>query len=96
MSAFSDDVLGAQLQRAARFADEARQVQSGSGKTFTGGNRLSSERPCAITKAATESAIAAGMGKSGEGAVRDLFERFEELCRRRKLYIEADLRAALV
>jgi hypothetical protein len=97
MSAFSDDVLLTQLQRAAVFADGVRQIQSRSGKKFTGGNRLSPESQHAITKAATEIAIAAGMSLAGEGtAVRDLFERFEELCRRRKLYIEVDLRAALI
>src|ERR1022692_1509152 len=97
MSAFSDDVLLTQLQRAAVFADEVRQIQSKSGKKFTGGNYLSSESQYAITKAATESAIVAGMSKAGDGtAARDLFERFEEMCRRRKLNIEADLRAALV
>ena len=99
MSAFSDDVLVTvtHLQRSAVFADEVRQIQSRSGKKFTGGNRLSPESQYAITKAATESAIAAGMSPDCEGAaMHHLFERFEELCRRRKLHIEADLRAALV
>ena len=61
MSALSDDILVTQLQRAAVFADEVRQIQSRSGKKFTGGNRLSPESQHAITKAATESAIAAGI-----------------------------------
>jgi hypothetical protein len=97
MSAGSDEVLLTQLQRASVFADHARHIQSRSGKKFTGGTYLSPESQYAITKAAAESAIAVGISKAGQGmAVRDLFDRFEEMCRRRKLDIEAELRPALV
>jgi hypothetical protein len=97
MSASSDDVILTPLQRAAMFADKVRHIQSRTGKKFTGGNYLSAESQYAITKAATESAIVAELSKAGEGrAVLDLFERFEEMCRRRNLKIEPEIRVALV
>jgi hypothetical protein len=97
MSAFSDDTLPTQIQCAAAFADEVRQIQSKSGKRFMGRNTLSSEIQYAIMKAASGSEIVAAVSEAGEGmAVRNLLERFEEMCRRRKVNIDAELRPALV
>lgn len=86
MSALSGDGLSTRRRRALLFAGQARHAQFVSGKKLTGHNYLSPESQRTIRKAAR--------GGAG-GAPRDLFERFEEMCRRRSLAVDAELRPTL-
>ena len=81
------------LERAAAFAGEVRHIQSTSKKKkFSGGSHLPPESQRAIAAAVN----AAVTGKGGKvRVVRCLLEQFEELCRRRKCDIDAELRVAL-
>jgi hypothetical protein len=94
--AFSGDDVRAWRHRALVFAGQARDAQSISGKKLTGGNSLSPESLGAIRKAISGRAIADVIGKAGTGDVAcKLFERFEEMCRRRRFTVDAELRPAL-
>src|SRR5579863_1825590 len=98
MSDFSDDLLLTQLQRAAAFIQEVRLAQAECGKKLAGATHLTSEQGYAITKAADESSLVKAVKSATEAdmTVHDLFERFEEMCRRRKIIVEPDLRSSIV
>ncbi len=98
MSELSDDILLTQLQQASAFMLEVRQAQVESGKRCISSVHLTTEQQYAITGAANASSFVEAVKQSTETdlPLQYLFERFEEMCRRRKIAIDAPLRPALV
>ena len=77
---------------------EIRQAQSGSGKTLSGPNYIEPEQQQAIAQAASISALVVAIKGATETdlSVNVLVERFEEMCRRHKVLIDAGLRPHIV
>jgi hypothetical protein len=91
------DPLYEDLSRAAEFMADVREEQAASGKTLSGRTNISSERVIAILREAETSnlirAVADSLG--GQQSLQKLFERFEEMCRRRKTHLPDALRPAI-
>lgn len=86
------------LRRAAEFMSEARQVQRESGRTLSGNSYLSEGTQVEANRTRAHSGLLAELARSPEVSVpRNVqqltFERFEEMCRRRKFHIPQELRA---
>lgn len=98
MSGFSDDIELFRLERAAEFMRGVRLTQSGIDKLLVGHNSLSPEKEQAITQAVENSALVAAVKESAEVdlQVNHLAERFEEMCRRQGVHVDAELRPSVV
>lgn len=98
MSDASDDAEIAKLERAAEFMRAVRaEQQAGGAKAQTGGNFLSVEQKQAISAATENSALIAAVKQSAKAdlPVNHLIERFEEMCRRQGMNVDADLRPSV-
>ena len=99
MSDSSDDKLLSDLWRAAAFMQAVRVTQAESGKTLAGSSLLSLEQEEKIIEATRNSALAAAVKEHAQvdGAVNQLAERFEEMCRRQLMeLVSKELRPAVV
>ena len=98
MAEIKDDILLAQLRRASDLIEEVRLAQRECGKTLGGHNHILAEQQQAITSAADCSGLVLAIREviDADATVHALFERFEEMCRRRKVFIGADLRPSLL
>jgi hypothetical protein len=98
VSSPSEDSELALLQRAADFMRQVREAQAGSSKQFSGLNRLEPKQQYAITNVANASALIGAVKQvtGADLAAHNLFERFEELCRRQKFAVKAELRPAVM
>ncbi|MGL5098147.1 MAG: hypothetical protein ACRDD1_21380, partial [Planctomycetia bacterium] len=93
----SDSVSPALLRRAADFMAEVRDTQRRSGRNLTGRTYLSEQTQTDSREARRQSALLAELARPPHAVVppdlqQDAFERFEEMCRRRKIAFPADLR----
>jgi hypothetical protein len=94
---FSECAFQSQLRRAAAFMKEARLVQQNSGLSLAGPSKLTAQQKAAIDKAANSSFLVTAV-KSSLAVDRPLsimFERFEEMCRRREMAIDHHLRPVI-
>ena len=92
------DPLLEDLTRAAEFMDDVRAVQAASGKPVLGARRLTPFHLTAIAQAGSRSSIVRHVGDaldSGE-LQQILFERFEEMCRRRETPVPDSLRPSIL
>jgi hypothetical protein len=98
MSDSSDDKLLCDLWRAAAFMQAVRVLQGESGKSMAGASLLSLEQEEKIIEAARNSALVAAVKEHAQvdGAVNQLAERFEEMCRRRRMEMSKELRPAVL
>jgi hypothetical protein len=98
LSDSSEDAELSQLRRAAEFMRRVRSAQAKKGKRFVGGNHLRAEREQAITAAVSSSTLVAALKESAQGdmPVNQLAERFEEMCRRLEVAVDASLRPYIV
>jgi hypothetical protein len=92
-----DDKLLSDLWRAAAFMQAVRVTQAESGKTMAGSSLLSLEQEEKIIEAARNSAVVGAVKEQAQvdGAVNQLAERFEEMCRRQQMKMKEELRPAL-
>jgi len=86
------------LQRASAFMHEVRLAQAGTPTRFSGRNRLYPEQTRAITQAMESSALVAAVKAAAQIdlPVNRLAERFEEMCRRQGMTMDAELRPSVV
>jgi hypothetical protein len=98
MSDSSDDKLLCDLRRAAAFMQAVRVLQAESEKTLAGSSLLSLEQEEKIIEAARNSALVAAVKEHAQidGAVNQLAERFEEMCRRQRMEMSKELRPAVL
>lgn len=96
----SEPIHADRLRRAADFLAEVRRVQRESGRKLTGRAHLSDETLGAFFDAWDDSRLLAELRSPPDVVVPHdvqgtLFERFEELCRRRRIAVPDDLRPAV-
>jgi hypothetical protein len=94
----SEDALYSQLQKAASFMAEVRDAQFDSGRPLAGPARLTPDQRSAITSASADSNLVAAVKEAlkVDLPVNRLFERFEEMCRRREIPIDHSQRPGIL
>ena len=94
----SDDALNSQLQKAAAFMAEVRGAQLASGRSLSGPSRLTPDQQYAITEISKHSSLVGAVKETlrSDLPVNAMFERFEEMCRRREFPITPILRPGIL
>ena len=90
----ASDPLKDGLTAAAEFLSTVRKLQQESGRSLRGRAQLTPEQSYAITQGAENSGLVNGVKESLDIdiPIHTLFERFEEMCRRQNVMVDANLR----